>query len=498
MNLLPQERFEAVTRFVVDGLSIREISRQSGVSKQTVMKIKQGYITERRVGGGNSKGASERRYLAALANRNPPDADGNPTCMEDDYPSMVRSRRFLALGISPRAKPSGHTVDVRCGNPRCYAPEHTYLRPLKSIKESPWKDLGRRIDALPLDGEILLADIDRYSEVERAKLRTNLMFHTSATFAIRSQPRGGVKIIRTGTHGCAYLGIEGNKSDTRHPVLVQMGAVKNTIGSIFLGQLRDTWDKPKGEREERVAKCSERACAFPCMDGASVCHYHWEWDRATISYPTKLELFQREAYSKKADNKRIDTHHALFHTGWLPEDKYGFMLTTTMRHGSLVRRSHAEVENDEWWKENVTALGIETPGIIMRKTSKELKQEMEAMIDESLANYSAMQSELNMKAFWRVTKEPKPLHDDPFHPNAPRLKIGDGAAVSLRGKMRRGGGHGLGIRKKQRKRAAGWTSSRHNHDPQYFTRDTVRDMEYDEFSLMQAVDESTEDEEYDA
>lgn len=54
--------------------------------------------------------------------------------------------------------------------------------------------------------------------------------------------------------------------------------------------------------------------------------------------------------------------------------------------------------------------------------------------------------------------------------------------------MRRGGGgHGKGIRKKQRKRAPGWTSSRHNHDPQYFTRDTVRGMDYEEFQQATGI-----------
>ena len=179
------------------------------------------------------------------------------------------------------------------------------------------------------------------------------------------------------------------------------------------------------------------------------------------------------------------------HTGWIGEDKYGFLHTTTQTAGNyFVSKSRRERDNDKWWKENVVDKGVEVPGVVVCKTSKELKAEMEAMIEESLKQYNTEQSAAAIRAFWRVQKEPTPLREDPFTPNAPRLRIGDGAAVSLHGKMRRGGGHGKGIRKKQRKRAPGWTSSRHNHDPQYFTRETIRAMDYDDFEAEGSCDEA--------
>lgn len=482
MYLLAQDKFESVTTCVNSGMSIRETMKHTWVAKQTVMNIKRGHAPNRDPYTLDvSKGSAKKRYLEAVANRNPPDADGNPTCIEDEFTSMVRSRRFFALGIEPREKPKDQTVDARCGNPKCYAPEHVYLRRLKSYKDSPWKAIARRIEELPLDGEIFLADIDRKSEAERAKLRCNIAVHTMAKFAIRSQPSGGVKIIRVGTYGSYLRGIEANHSDTHHPVLVQLAKKKNGPGPIFLGLLWGTWDKPKEEREERVARCSEKSCVFPRMDGASVCSTHWKWDSAIVSYPRQYKISSHEIYNKSSDDKTIDSPHALFHTGWIGEDKYNFLNTQTLKSGNFVSRSSAERQNDKWWKENVVDKGIEAPGVMVRKTRAELKAEMDAMIDHSLLTYSQYQSKKNIDTFWKVLKEPKQLHEDPFHPNSPRLKIGDGAAVSLRGKMRRGGGHGQGIRKKQRKRAAGWTSSRHNHDPQYFTRDTIREFEYQDF-----------------
>lgn len=42
---------------------------------------------------------------------------------------------------------------------------------------------------------------------------------------------------------------------------------------------------------------------------------------------------------------------------------------------------------------------------------------------------------------------------------------------------------GIGERKVQRKRPAGWHGSHGDHDPQYFTRETIRAMDYDDFEV---------------
>lgn len=261
-------------------------------------------------------------------------------------------------------------------------------------------------------------------------------------------------------------------------------------GAHFLGLLWGTNDLPQAERSARVPACSERGCPFPRLDGATVCRQHWEQDSQTCSYPRELKLnYGWEAYGRASDDRNINGRSdADFHSGWIGEDKYGFLYTQTYTgkgtNGDFHVRSKGERENDKWWKENVIDKGIEAPGVVVRKTNKELKAEMDAMIEESLVRYteySLEQSMENIQKFFSVRKETNPLHQDPFHPNEPRMKIGDGAAVSLKGKMRRGGGHGQGIRKKQRNRAPGWQSSRHNHDPQYFTRETVRGLDYEEF-----------------
>lgn len=422
-NMLSESKFSAAQGCIVAGMSIRETCKYTGVAKHTVMKISQGNSPRRHPNStsarGGKKGAAQERYFETLVNRNPPDENGNPTCVENESLSLVRDRRILALSIAGHEKRRGETPDARCGNPRCYAPEHVYFRPLKSYKESPWKDLARRIELLGIDEEIELADFPHKSEKERTKLRCNIMVHTLARFAIRSQPAGGIKIIRVGTYGSIYAGTKEEFSSTVHPVLIyRRGKPSNTIGSVFLGQFWGTWDIPREDRTGRVEHCSEKGCPFPRMDGATVCRTHRDWDSALVSYPREQKLdYQHDAFARAGDDRSVGSGKldALLHSGWIDEDKYNFMHTTThTNNGGYVQRSKAERENDKWWKENVVDKGIEAPGVTVRKTRAELKAEMDTMIDHSLQTYSAYQSDENVKAFWRVSKEKKQLHDDPI------------------------------------------------------------------------------------
>lgn len=406
----------------------------------------------------------------------------NPPSAPDACGTISQKSRLLLYGKPiPDGMKLGWTCAVRyCGNPNHFV--------LAENLTGDWRDYKEIRAALCdlRDGESFDLPDEPADEKSVRQLHAGLGI-TARTphFLLRSLPTGGIRIIRTGTWG-------GDRKEfyALHPQLVRVWAKPlNSIGSVFLGLLWGTWDVPIEERPERVPLCSEKACAFPRMNGATVCRSHWQWDSAIVSYPREHRLnYQAEAFARKSDDRSVGSGglDAAFHSGWLAEDKYNFLNVRTLTtKAGFVTRSKAERDNDKWWKENVVDQGIEAPGVVVRKTSKELKAEMEAMIETSLQQYNIEQSEAAMRAFWKVRKEPNPLRADPFNQVTPRLKIGDGAATSLHGKMRRGGGHGQGIRKKQRKRAAGWTSSRHNHDPQYFTRETVRGMEFDD---MEAID----------
>jgi hypothetical protein len=57
-------------------------------------------------------------------------------CLEVDTPTKARHLRFAQLGLVEGQHPHGYTPDVTCGNERCVAQKHVYLRR--------WKMFGRK------------------------------------------------------------------------------------------------------------------------------------------------------------------------------------------------------------------------------------------------------------------------------------------------------------------------------------------------------------------
>jgi hypothetical protein len=432
MPAIPQEKHDAVVQGIMAGLKLRDIERSTGVHPSTITVI--------------------RREVC-----------WRPKWKEDICRPIAQGER---VRLYRQEIPLGMRLGTTCDVPYCGNPGHFVLVENKASGRRNFQEIRDQLCALDEDQYFDLPN-EPTEEASVANLRCALETSRCPHFLIRTIPTGGVRIIRAGNWGdsrCSML--------RKYPSLIVIAKPKNSLGSVWLGMLWGTWQTPE---QVAVDKCSERGCVFPKIPGSSVCRAHWQWDQAVVSYPREQRLhYSAESFARKSDDRNVSFGYrdATFHSGWLGEDKYGFLDATTLTtSGNFVSRSKQERENDKWWKENVVDQGIEAPGVMVRKTSKELKAEMEAMIETSLQQYNTEQSSDAIHAFFRVANEPHPLRDDPFHPNAQRLKIGDGAAVSLRGKMRRGGGR-AGIRKAQRK--AGWTGHRNRHDPQYFTRDTIR------------------------
>jgi len=57
-------------------------------------------------------------------------------CVEAPTPTTARHLRFAQLGLIEGQHPHGYTPDVTCGNERCVAQKHVYLRR--------WKMFGRK------------------------------------------------------------------------------------------------------------------------------------------------------------------------------------------------------------------------------------------------------------------------------------------------------------------------------------------------------------------
>jgi hypothetical protein len=498
MNIIPTAKYESVMAAIDTGMSLREIVKHTGVAKQTIARLRHDGGTWRPSLKEGALSASDK-FVARLACR-PLDANGNFTCMELESPSMRRTYRVWSLGYTLGGRgnninplPRGNTVDVTCGNDKCFAPEHVYLRPWKMWRESQWKRIAQQLEALPIDGKFWL---DGYkSEEDRAKLRVNVLVHTLARFAIRSLPTGGVEIIRVGTYGSAYRGVKEEFTKTRHPILVgterdweseydgdcvlapgwgfalrkrregiacpkgRVRAVtcgnprcyaqvhlylrefsnkarrRNDIGSTTLGMF---WGTSKSEIAiAESPRCAIRGCAFISHGESSLCVTH-------------QQFFEAEGYEQGvidvndmfADDNGGDS---LYTTGMLYEDRYNWL---NVRKEGSCGKSAAEKQNDAWWEENVIAKGLMVDGVVTPKIRG-------SVLPEVLAGKKSTADT--------------------------RLTPGVGAQTSLHGKMRR---HDKKkIRKAMRKRPAGYVGSHPDHDPQYFSRDTIRGLEYDDVNF---------------
>jgi hypothetical protein len=126
-------------------------------------------------------------------------------CTLAPTPSMARTMRFKALGIARGGQPGGTTVDVNCGNPRCYAARHVVLRRWKSFGGK-WEPLATKLAGLPVGGSLDLRDYPSDS-ASRSRLRGGVSACAAGRmlkFSTRSLPGGGIRITRTGTWSKGY------------------------------------------------------------------------------------------------------------------------------------------------------------------------------------------------------------------------------------------------------------------------------------------------------
>jgi hypothetical protein len=399
-----------------------------------------------------------------------------------------KRRTIYAKTVGP--VPRGHKVAPGCGNELCANPLHIKLERWATFKEDgKYASIRERLLTLQKDEGF---DLPEYpsDEASRTLLTANLSSNARSSrikFAIRSLPTGGVRVIYLGTRGT--FGHGADVSTTKHPVLCYRGwnRVKpsgQAVGAFFLGLLYGTWDT---DSENRIPRCSEKGCVFPQLEGFNICRQHVIQNLASASYPQELRLdYRHQAYARKSDDKTVSSFNdAEFHSGWLTTDRYGFTHTTTLTpSGHLVHKPKYERQNDKWWKENVIDKGIKVEGVVVPKTDRELKEELDVMLAQSIdryveETYTAQESMRNIRRFFSVKREENPIHEDPMQPNAPRLKIGEGATASLHGKMRRSSRGAPGIRKKQRiRKASGWSGGRHAPKCDPYSRDSIRGLDW--------------------
>lgn len=350
MNCISSTQYQLVVEGIKAGKSLREIMHFAGVSKPTIRKIKRGDCkpieaadfqrTRTKLG--------RRPYEAALRNRKPP-VDGVPQCIECDKPTMVRYRRLFALGMEDAKLPSRTAIDVSCGNPKCFAPEHVVLRQTLLNPDSKWSILVKQLEELPIDGEIYLAH-EPNNERHTLQFASSLRDRTRIKFIIRSQRAGGFKIIRAGAYASGLLGCEAEYTTTVHPRMNDCVADPKNYSTFYLG-FGSSWRNvlPVGAR---VPKCKERACAHPAFK-KGLCRQH------LLANGMRLKR-------GRVSVREVTGEKALLYVETTWKERKSFLGHYLQGEGH--QRSYAERTNDAWWMNNVIAKGIMVPEVLTAAT----------------------------------------------------------------------------------------------------------------------------------
>lgn len=189
-------------------------------------------------------------------------------CLIANSVNIARRKRRVML------RPEhGFTVGCVCGNDLCIEPQHLQVQRWKSFGGK-FSELMGEISALGMDEAIELPD-EKNTRLFRCNLGS-VAYHTK--FIVRSLPKGGVRIIRTGTWG-------GEITKKEYPVLVHKKAAPcNSLraGCFWLGQFFGVSlarrDIPKYEH------CKAKGCAFPANgNGQGLCRHHFHFFDYSVS-----------------------------------------------------------------------------------------------------------------------------------------------------------------------------------------------------------------------
>lgn len=462
-NSLQVEQVQNIRR-LLSGMSIRSIERITGVHRDTVMRIKHGTTAKSKREDGICRATAQAKRIGLY---------GQPI---------------------PEDKRLGWT----CAVPYCDNPDHFIICENLNHGRRNYKPVRERLWNLTEDEFFDLPDEPK-DEKNVLKFRTGLIAHNAPHFIVRSLPTGGIRIIRKGSwhderkgfyaaypqlipHAKGFMRLElswepehvgdclrAPTPHTAYKMRFRVMGIDRTMrdktilpdvtcgdslcyatehifmrrrkygrtakyvndmagGRAFLGLLSGTCIPV-----ERLNSCSIRGCVQPATQQSSLCRHH-------------ETFFEVEGLGGVVDVNDMfaddNGGDSTFTVGMLWEDRYNWL--NVKREGSTWKSS-AERENDRWWHDNVIAKGLEVEGVVTPKIRGSV-----------LADVLARK------------------------PEDKRLKLGVGAQTSLHGKMRN---HSKKkIRKVQRNRPAGWHGGHGDHDPQYFDRQSIKAMDYDDFA----------------
>lgn len=340
---------------------------------------------------------------------------------------MLQRDRIALYG---QAIPDGMRLAWTCQVAYCGNPKHFALIETKIKGWRNYKDIRKRCEALQ-DGEWLDLPDEPNDEKSVLKFRAGLLGGSQIHFLVRTLPRAkGVRIIRSGDW------YDGNQAfQSEHPLeCLRRRPVKAPQECFYLGFLPCNRD----DGFARLPRCNVRGCVYPAIY-EKVCRYHVP----ELESPTfDRHLDQRDMIAPKEY-----PHLALtLYRDRIEKDHKGFLYATYVHDGAYTKTRY-EQENDKWWQENVIEKGLITDadGVLHLIQSE---KELNTVLGEE-------QSRENISRFF-------------------------GLQTSGSGKMRLGGGRGK-IRKKQRKRPAGWHGHRDDTKSNKPDRETIEsesDWEY--------------------
>jgi hypothetical protein len=118
-------------------------------------------------------------------------------CEEVAHPSTAYGRRLRNWIDAHGAVPRGQVVDASCGNQRCIAPRHGYLRP-RVEQPGKYRKIAERVRRLQVGQHF---DVQGVGTDERSRNRFRSGLYAAARLdrvSVRGQPDGGVRITKVG------------------------------------------------------------------------------------------------------------------------------------------------------------------------------------------------------------------------------------------------------------------------------------------------------------
>jgi len=123
-------------------------------------------------------------------------------CEEIDNPSTAYGRRRRNWIDAHGAVPAGQVVDARCGNERCIALRHAYLRP-RAEQPGRYRKIAARIHRLKIGQHF---DVQGVGTDERSRNRFRSGLYAAARMdrvSVRGLPNGSVRVTKVGVWGIA-------------------------------------------------------------------------------------------------------------------------------------------------------------------------------------------------------------------------------------------------------------------------------------------------------